>query len=122
MPNAKYRAGRDLEYAAARDLEANGYLVVRAAGSHGLADLIAFKTGELLIVQCKTDGKMTAQQRYRLTELACMVPASPPAVPLIARWEATGPRGGRTVAYARTYYNHLPTEPWTPDHALEAAP
>src|SRR5438445_822289 len=84
--------------------------------AHALADLIAFKPGELLIVQCKTDGKMTASQRTGLTELAGMVPSSPGAVPLIARWEATGPRGGRTVAYARSFYM-LPTEPWTPDHA-----
>jgi hypothetical protein len=121
MPNSKYRAGRDLEYAAARDLEANGYQVIRAAGSHGLADLIGFKPGELVIVQCKTDGKMTATQRAKLSALADMVPASPPVVPLIARWESTGPRGGRTVAYARTWLL-LPPEPWTPDHALEVAP
>ena len=121
MRNSNYRAGRDLEYAAAKNLEENGYLVIRAAGSHGLADLIAFKPGELLIVQCKTDGKMTAAQRGELSELARMVPASPGAVALIARWEATGPRGGRTVAYTRLWYTLAP-EPWTPDHALEATP
>ena len=118
MPNSKYRAGRDLEYAAAKNLEENGYLVIRAAGSHGLADLIGFKPGELVIVQCKTDGKMTAAQRGKLSGLARMVPASPPAAALIARWEPTGPRGGRTVAYARLWYT-LDPEPWTPDHALE---
>jgi hypothetical protein len=120
MPNSKYRAGRDLEYAAARDLEANGYLVIRAAGSHGLADLIAFKPGELVIVQCKADGKMTAAQRGKLYEMAAMVPASPPAAALIARWESTGPRGGRSVAYKRIW--HVLVDPWTPDHALEMTP
>jgi Holliday junction resolvase len=120
MPNSNYRAGRDLEYAAAKDLEANGYFVIRAAGSHGLADLIGFKPGEVLIVQCKTDGKMTPAQRGSLTELADMIPLHC-GTPLIARWQATGPRGGRTVTYTRTFYM-LPTEPWTPDHALEATP
>jgi len=120
MPNTNYRAGRDLEYATAKDLEINGYLVIRAAGSHGLADLIAFKFGEVLIVQCKTDGKMTATARSTLTQLATMVPDGG-GIPLIARWEATGPRGGRTVAYTRLWYMLAP-EPWTPDHALEATP
>ena len=120
MPNSKYRAGRDLEYAAARDLEDNGYFVIRAAGSHGLADLIAFKTEQVLIVQCKTDGKMTARQRCDLAALAAMVPGLG-GIPLIARWEATGPRGGRTVAYARTW-TIGDVAPWTPDYALEVTP
>jgi hypothetical protein len=120
MPNAKYRAGRDLEYAAAKDLEANGYLIIRAAGSHGLADLIAFKPGEVLIVQCKLDGKMTARQRSDLYGLAFMIPGRA-GLPLIARWESTGPRGGRTVAYAEVF-DGLPAQTWTPDHALEVTP
>jgi Holliday junction resolvase len=120
MPNSNYRAGRDLEYAAAKDLEANGYFVIRAAGSHGLADLIGFKPGEVLVVQCKTDGKMTARQQADLRCLAAMVPGLG-GFPLIARWAATGPRGGRTVAYARVLSLDPPC-PWIPDYALEATP
>lgn len=120
MPNPRYRAGRDLEYAIANDLEANGYHVIRAAGSHGLADLIAFKPGQVLIVQAKTDGKMTTQQRCDLSQLAAMVPDFG-GIPLIARWEATGPRGGRTVAYARALFQADPC-PWTPDYALDVTP
>lgn len=111
MPNRNYQAGRALEYKTAADLEANGYTIVcRAAGSHGRADVIAQKPGELLYVQCKADGKISPADRAALTAMAREVGA----VPLVAYLAVTGPRGGRTVAY------RLPSAgaAWTPDHAL----
>lgn len=115
MPNAKYRAGRDLEYAVMKHLAANGYVVMcRAAGSHGPADVIAQKPGQLLYVQCKTGGKDTKAKRDHLSEMARWVGA----VPLVSSWQPTGPRGGRGVAYELA----TARAPWTPDYALEVIP
>lgn len=38
------------------NLERDGYHAVRTAGSHGKADVIALKPGQVLLVQCKLSG------------------------------------------------------------------
>jgi Holliday junction resolvase len=48
-----YVNGRAFEYRVKHYLEAQGYFVVRSAGSKGVADLVAFKFGETLFVQVK---------------------------------------------------------------------
>jgi Holliday junction resolvase len=54
MPNSNYIAGRKLEYTVMHDLEADGWLVSRASGSHGVFDLIALKPdGQVRLIQCK---------------------------------------------------------------------
>jgi Holliday junction resolvase-like predicted endonuclease len=117
MPNSNYRDGRDLEYAVMKHLKDNGYIILaRASGSHGPADVIALKPrGELLLVQCKTGGKESAAKRANLAELAGWADA----VPLIASWQPSGPRGGRRPGYNLCAAGH---PSWTPDHALEATP
>ena len=116
MPNSKYRGGRDLEYAVMKHLADNGYVIMcRAAGSHGPADVIAVKPGEQLFVQCKTNGKDSTAKRVHLAQLAHWVRA----VPLIASWQPSGPRGGRRPGYNLCAAGH---PSWTPDHALEATP
>jgi len=48
-----------------------GYEAVRAAGSHGVADVVAFKDGQPpLFVQCKTNGKMGREEVRKLREAA----------------------------------------------------
>ena len=113
----QYSDGRKLEYAAAADLRANGYVVMRTAGSHGPADLIAIKPGELLFVQCKLDGYLTPDERAKLQTLALMVDA----VAVVARWVKDG-RAARQVGYwhARPAPGYA-QQAWTPDHALEAS-
>ena len=37
-------------------LEDDGYFVVRSAGSGGVADLVALKPGQVLLVQCKSEA------------------------------------------------------------------
>ena len=55
MPNRNYVKGRRLEYAVLRALRSRGWTAVRTAGSHGWADVIAWKTGRpTLVVQCKS--------------------------------------------------------------------
>jgi Holliday junction resolvase len=52
-PNKNYVAGRSFEYARKAAWEADGYDVIRAAGSHGVYDLVAFKRDKIVFIQCK---------------------------------------------------------------------
>ena len=56
-----YRRGSAFERKVKEMLELDGYYVVRSAGSHGVADLVAVKPGEVLFVQCKTTGISAAE-------------------------------------------------------------
>ena len=119
MPNARYDRGRKLEYETAADLIPRGWIVLRMAGSHGAADLIAARNGQIpLVIQCKKDGKISRAERDKLLELATAMCARP----LVAYWSKVG-RAARTVAYREL--TGLDTEHWwtvwTPDHALEAS-
>ena len=42
MPNSNYRNGRALEYKVIKDLRSKGLEALRTAGSHGVADIVAF--------------------------------------------------------------------------------
>jgi len=42
MPNRNYRNGRNFEYQIMRNLEKEKYICIRAAGSHGVFDVIAY--------------------------------------------------------------------------------
>lgn len=53
MPNRNYLRGRQFEYQLKKDLEENGWTVLRTAGSHGFADLIALKEDQIRFYQCK---------------------------------------------------------------------
>lgn len=52
----QYARGTAFERTVAKRLEEDGYYVVRAAGSRGAADLVALKTGHVVLVQCKLGG------------------------------------------------------------------
>ena len=52
-----YQRGARLEYRARDVLRQQGYVVVRSAGSHGPADLIALNRREILLVQVKHAGQ-----------------------------------------------------------------
>lgn len=57
MTNRNYKRGAALEYRMKDKLEKDGWFVVRAAGSHGVADLVAIKFASfahhILLVSCK---------------------------------------------------------------------
>ena len=113
---SRYDGGADLERAAKKLLEDNGYYVVRSAGSKGAADLAALKPGEVLLVQCKTDGYLDPAERVTFRKLALSVGA----VCLVGWWERTGPRGGRSVSFLElTSMGPAGFRSWTPDHGLE---
>ena len=125
MTNTRYRAGRDLEYAAKNDLEVNGYLVFRTAGSHGAADLIAFKgrggtfaRSETLLVQCKTGGALGPAERTELYGVAAITGGTP----IMARWRKEGNRA-RHVWYTELMGSERDMQrAWTPDHAFTTCP
>lgn len=106
-----YRNGAELERAAKHLLEDNGYFVVKAGGSKGAADLVALKPGEILLVQCKTDGYLRPGERLALVELA----ADLAAIPLTGEWH----KEGRAAREVRFRFAGGCREVWSPDWALE---
>jgi len=53
-----YSRGAAFENRVAHDFERHGYVSIRAAGSHSPADVYAMRPGELILVQCKIDGRL----------------------------------------------------------------
>lgn len=84
--STNYRTGVRLEYRAMELLTRRGWYVVRSAGSHGLADIVALSPvdGHVVLVQCKT-GRLTHESWQRLREVATRYRA----VPVIAAWNET---------------------------------
>jgi len=60
----QYRAGYDFERRVDQHLTADGYFVVQSRGSHGHADLIAIKPGQVLLVQCKGGDKPLSHDEW----------------------------------------------------------
>jgi Holliday junction resolvase len=102
------RRGTDFERKVADALTTDGYLVIRAAGSHGAADLVAVKTGQVLFVQCKLNGRCDPPEWNEFHRLAMSVGALPiiayrPGRQGIAYRKVTGPKdtaGARSPAVA----------------------
>lgn len=69
-------AGDRFERACFERLRAAGWLVVRSAGSHGPADLVALRSDRgPVLVQCKIGGAMTKHGRAQFYETAMNVGA-----------------------------------------------
>jgi len=119
----QYATGTRFERKTRDDLRPNGYSVIRAAGSKGDSkiDLVAIKPGQLLFIQCKSDGKISPAEWDRLWEVAGWVGA----IPLLA---ANGPRGHgvtytRLLAPKRRGARTQPCEPFLLDQlAAEVQP
>jgi len=68
MTNKNYNRGRNFEYRIRRFLESRGYLCFRSAGSHSMADIIAFRkwpsgTPDVMLIQAKYNtGRITNQE------------------------------------------------------------
>jgi Holliday junction resolvase len=68
-----YTRGVVIERRAQAELEALGYLVIRAAGSKGPADLVAIAPGGVRLIQCKrTSGRAGSGLRATLRDLAAL--------------------------------------------------
>jgi Holliday junction resolvase len=82
MTNAKYIKGRALEYRIATFFKRKGYFIIRAAGSHGVADLVAVKKNKKpLFIQVKA-GTGTVDKDEHNALLGAALDAG--AIPVIA--------------------------------------
>lgn len=63
--NSNYKRGARLEYEIIDTLTEQGYRCMRAAGSHGFADVIAVSDKEARFIQAKTTETEFAISRYR---------------------------------------------------------
>ena len=70
MPNRKYQKGYRLECEVRKDMEAKGWVAIRAAGSKGKSkiDIIAIKENNIRGIQCKADGKISLEERRIMLE------------------------------------------------------
>ena len=112
--------GSAFERKVAAELTADGYLVIRAAGSHGAADLVAVKPGQVLFVQVKLGGAGACSpaewnEFFRLASSVAALPilAYRPGRQGVAYWLVTGAKERVT----RT----PPAVPWTPDEVAAVA-
>lgn len=82
-------------------LRRRGWFVVRSAGSHGPADVVALSPtdGHALLVQCKS-GRLTHEDWQGLRDLALRYRA----VPVIAAWTETR----RGVVWLVITADHVP--------------
>ena len=70
--NKNYVQGRAFEYKVVTIFRRKGYFVVRSAGSHGVADLVAHKKGKVpLFIQCKAgSGGISREEQNELFQTA----------------------------------------------------
>jgi len=83
-------------------LEFRGWWVIRAAGSHGIADLVAIRAGMTLLVQAKISGRLAPAEWNGLVELGKKTGARPimverPSPRSILWWELLAPRAPRAL-------------------------
>jgi holliday junction resolvase len=92
-----YANGARVERLVRDHLQANGYAVIKAAGSKGAADLVAFRRGWVLFVQVKrTQAQLSPAARTRLLELADTLGAHI-AIPVVASKPARMPISYRVL-------------------------
>jgi len=74
VTGAEYLKGRNFENYVKRKLESKGFLVIRAAGSKGVFDLVAFpperRNNVVLGIQCKAHGKMSNEKKQEMIRVA----------------------------------------------------
>lgn len=118
--SSNYRRGANFERIVAAALERDGYVVMRAAGSHGKADLVALKPTQVVLVQCKLTGtsavrppEWNALWDAATRAGAIAVIASRPARGRIGYAQLTGPKTRPS--------RRAPAQAWTPDQLNEGS-
>jgi len=66
----KYSRGANFERRVIKELSQEGWFCFRSAGSHKPADVIAFKGGEVMLVQCQITPYFSISKRFQLAQLA----------------------------------------------------
>jgi len=64
-----YARGRKFEWRVRDHLEGMGFVVVRSAASKPV-DLVAMRGGQILLIECKYNAKITSLERQRLLKMA----------------------------------------------------
>jgi Holliday junction resolvase len=64
-----YRRGRCFEYRVQRFFRRNGWFVVRQPRS-AFPDLIAVRSGVVLLIECRMDGSLSRKERRKIVSLA----------------------------------------------------
>ena len=110
---SSYHQGRRVEWEVVHDLTEAGYECTRAASSKGVADVIAFKPGQVLLVNVKRTRVPEPAERLALLRVAAMLPGT--AIPVLARKPARQP-----IQYHLMNAGTPRTWPtWTPDEVTE---
>ncbi len=65
MPNKRYNKGRSFEYLARQELEADGFFVIRSAGSKGPIDLVAIDVNQTKLIQIKSTTKKFSNEYFK---------------------------------------------------------
>ena len=68
---SRYAKGRRLEWLARDALIAQGYTVIRSAGSKGPVDLVAIGPAEIRLIQVKAVGGVRRADLRKLRQVAC---------------------------------------------------
>jgi len=84
-----YRSGRAFELRVRAELTEHGYWVMGSPGSKTKVDVLAAKPGQLLLIQCKKNGLLSAAEWNALLDIVEFFP--PGTIPILA----VGGRGGR---------------------------
>jgi Holliday junction resolvase len=98
MGNSNAQRGTYLEHAAMDLLREAGFFVIRSAGSHGVADLVAVKPGLCLLVQSKMKLALLGSREWTALWLAAQeagglpIVAYRPSMRKIAFARLMGPR------------------------------
>jgi len=112
-----YRKGARFENRVKGHLEGEGYYAIRSAGSHGLADVVAFslRHGEVMLIACRTDrSRYSFKEAHELWVLAKQQQAL--GVPAHA-WVAS--RGPGPTGRWHLHMEQIDFEIWMPaDHEL----
>jgi len=68
MTNKNYQKGRAKEYRVRKKWEEAGWTVLRTAGSHGFADLVAINDEYVMFIQCKPNDFPASEERRLIKE------------------------------------------------------
>lgn len=108
-----YRRGAYFERRVKLDMESRGWWVIRAAGSHGPADLVCLKAGEpALLVQVKANALPHKREGIALAALAESIGAEA----LLAK------RVGRKLVYQPADKEKLCHDPTSNRHRISRPP
>lgn len=72
-----YRKGASFENQVKDILNNDGWFAIRSAGSHSIIDVLALKVDEKWLIQCRTSGKLSGDERAELIALAEKHKATP---------------------------------------------